>query len=597
LNFETNNLAVLYKQKKFKEALQLANNIIKTQPENHQVYNILGLIYLAQNFSDQACLHFKKAISLSSGIPDYQHNLAQAYCASNKVKTAKKLLIKIIKHNNQYIIAHNTLGSIYFDEKKYDQAIKSFKQAIKINENYIDAIFNLANTYKSMNKFSSAVKYYRQIYSRNNEDSEVKVTLVNLYLKLGDVEQALEVAQNDASCIYIIAVHTEGKSNLEKALQYIEECLRLDGASLQYKRLKATILRRMGNTSKALKILQETNYNADTDIQIKIFVEFELGKLHDKNKNYDEAFKHYNLANELNNQLNPIESVAASNFISHVDRVYENLSEEWLASWKADFSADLNRQPVFMVAFPRSGTTLLDQVLDGHSEFVVMEELPIIGDVIKEAIRITNKEYPDLLSSINNNTLKKLRNYYFKRVDEQFKYDKSKTLVDKLPLNIVELELIHLLFPQSRVILSMRHPYDVCLSNYMQHYAANEAMMNFNTLDGVSSTYDKVMRLWGKYLSLFPDLHTHVVHYEKLVDDMESEIKALTRFLEVDWQPEILNFHQHALSRKALNTPSYQQVTQPVYTSSRYRWKNYEKHIIDPFKILNRYVEEFGYEI
>lgn len=596
MNFETENLIALYRQNRLKEAYQLANRLTIAQPDNHQAFNVLGLVLLAGNENDKACISFKAAVKLSPKLVDYQFNLANAYIASLDAEKAKKILNKILKRDKKNVQAINSLGTINFNEQRYVVALDYFKQAIKINKNFLDAAYNIANTYSAMNEYSQAIKCFFEVYLKNKNDNEVKLRIVNLYLKKGDFDQAYEFSKNDAVCLFNIAAYTEAKSELEMSSQAIDECLNIEPENIKYKRLKATILRRKGELEKALSILRDVVYD-DVNIETKVFVEFELGKLHDKDKNYAEAFNHYKLANQFNNQINPVDSPAVTTFIEHLNSVYNTLTDGWYSSWKADLSSAVERQPLFMVGFPRSGTTLLDQILDGHSDFVVMEELPIIGDVILEAIRITGGQYPDLLSSINKNTQNKLRDFYFKRVDEQFKYDKSKILVDKLPLNIIEIEMIHLLFPSSKVILSMRHPFDVCLSNYMQHYSINGAMLTFNSLESTVITYDKVMRLWDKYIAVMPSLQAHVVCYEKLVDDIEVEVKALIEFLGVEWQPKILDFHLHALSRKSLNTPSYQQVTQSVYTTSRYRWKNYEKYIVDHFKFLNKYVQLFNYDI
>lgn len=599
MDFETKSLIALYQQNRFNEALSLASRIVLNQPENDQAYNIMGLVSLGLSDTEQALSCFNNAIKLNSRSLDYQLNLSLAYSSSDRLDKAVKVLNKIIKKNKKYYLAHNALGSVYFKEKKYEYAIDNFKKAIAIRDDYTEAIYNLANVLSLKGDFSSAINCYKKLYSKNTNDLEVKKTLVQLYLKLNNTEQALEISAGDAECVYLIAAYEEMQSSLDKANLYIDSCIEFNRDNLKYINLKATILRRMGDASEAIKVIENANYSIDvnTDIETKVCVEFELGKSHDKNKSYDEAFKHYQLANNLNNQINSIDSPKVTSFIKHLDIVNETLTEDWIGEWCIDYDYISPRPVLFMVAFPRSGTTLLDQVVDGHSEFAVMEELPIIGDVIKEAIKITGGQYPALLPKLNKNLLNRLRKYYFKRVDEQFSYDKRKMLVDKLPLNVIELEIIHLLFPQSKVILSMRHPYDVCLSNYMQHYSANEAMTNFNTLESTAATYHKVMRLWAKYIALFPCMQTHVVCYEKLVDDIETEVKALVDFLGVEWQSKMLDFHLHALTRRSLNTPSYQQVTQPVYTSSRYRWKNYENHIVNHFKCLNVYVEAFGYEV
>ena len=166
-------------------------------------------------------------------------------------------------------------------------------------------------------------------------------------------------------------------------------------------------------------------------------------------------------------------------------------------------------------------------------------------------------------------------------------------LIDKLPLNIIEIELVQRLFPESKIILSLRHPYDVCLSNFMQHFDLNDAMANFLTLEDTAHTYRQVMELWQKYTKVM-SISYKSIRYEDLVENTEDQAKALAEFLDLKWEPCMLNHTQHAKTRK-INTPSYQQVTEKIYTRSKYRWKNYEPYLKTISDDLKDLIESFGY--
>jgi hypothetical protein len=187
-----------------------------------------------------------------------------------------------------------------------------------------------------------------------------------------------------------------------------------------------------------------------------------------------------------------------------------------------------------------------------------------------------------------------LRERYFEAVDGYFSRDPGMLLVDKFPLNIRHIPLIVRLFPSARIILAMRHPCDVVLSNFMQNYRINNAMANFFTIEDSALAYQQVMALWQKSISLLP-VHYHTVKYESLVTDFNHEVGQLLEFLEVDWDDAVLAYDSHARKRGTIRTPSYQSVTEPIYQRAKYRWKRYQDQLQPVMKDLAPFIEAFGY--
>ena len=390
--------------------------------------------------------------------------------------------------------------------------------------------------------------------------------------------------------MYKLAQVYEKESLLDDANKWIIKACELDGTCDKYKYLHAVISRRLGKQELAFNILNNITMPTG-DLLLDQDIYFELGRVCDKRADYEMAFSSYSLANLTQSKTIKKDVIVKERFIAHVDKVTENLSSDWVARWKTcdEIPAD---NLVFMVAFPRSGTTLLDQLLDGHSKVQVMEEVPILGKIIAQIVS-SGHDYPVCIKKFNCKDIKKFRKYYFKETEKYIDLKPDSILVDKLPLNIVEIQLIQRLFPSSKIILSLRHPYDVCLSNFMQHFDLNDAMANFLTLEDTTRAYRKVMELWQKYINVLK-LSYHAVRYEDLVDDTELQARALIGFLGLDWEAAMLNHVNHAKKRR-LNTPSYQQVTQPIYNSSCYRWKNYEPYLSKLSVNLNELIESFGY--
>ena len=140
----------------------------------------------------------------------------------------------------------------------------------------------------------------------------------------------------------------------------------------------------------------------------------------------------------------------------------------------------------------------------------------------------------------------------------------------------------------------MRHPCDVVLSNFMQNYGMNAAMASFFSLKDTTFTYEQVMGLWLKYIQNF-QVNFQMIKYEMLLSDFNGETRRLLDFLEVDWDDDVVNYHQHAKNRGIINTPSYQSVTEPIYHHASYRWKRYEAYLNPYIKKLTPFINEFGY--
>jgi hypothetical protein len=249
---------------------------------------------------------------------------------------------------------------------------------------------------------------------------------------------------------------------------------------------------------------------------------------------------------------------------------------------------------VFLIGFPRSGTTLLDQILDAHPALHTMEEKPAI-DIVKQAVERLTGGYPDALASLTAEDTVKLRRVYFAEVARFMGGVPQGILVDKMPLNTIEVGLIHRLFPRARILLALRHPCDVVLSGFMQAFKPNAAMVHFGDLADTARFYASVMGLWRRYAEVLP-LEVLTTRYEDLVTDFEAETRRILAFLELPWDDSVLTYAERAKSR-AIATPSYHQVVQPIYARSVGRWRNYREQMADVLPLLRPFVDVFGYRI
>jgi hypothetical protein len=167
-------------------------------------------------------------------------------------------------------------------------------------------------------------------------------------------------------------------------------------------------------------------------------------------------------------------------------------------------------------------------------------------------------------------------------------------LIDKLPLNLVQIPFIQQLYPQAKFILALRHPLDTILSCWMQNFKLNPAMANMVELDRIVEFYCVAMETF-KICRAKYNLNVHQIKYEDLVESVSGETSTLLKFLDLNWEDQMENYQTTALKRGRIKTPSYSQVVQPIYKDAKYRWLNYEKHLKQYIEQVEPWIDEFGY--
>lgn len=323
-------------------------------------------------------------------------------------------------------------------------------------------------------------------------------------------------------------------------------------------------------------------------------VEFELGTVLDRLGRYDEAWAHFERGNEIAVQRAPSGAADPRLFLNTLNAYAGAVSDGWPARWTPLPEAE--PPAVFMVGFPRSGTTLLDQILDAHPDARVIEEQPVLSSVGAGFAALGEGTLAERLAALDGLEADRLRAEYRAKLarwagDEG---SRPRVVIDKMPLNIVYLPLALRLYPKARVILSLRHPCDCCLSCFMQSIRLNSAMASFTSMEGASSFYARVMALWQEIeRTLSPD---HIaVRYEDLVADTEGTARRVTGFLGLDWTDAVLDHTAHAKARGMIRTPSFRQVSEPIYTRAVGRWARYRDQMAPHLDALAPYAVDFGY--
>lgn len=549
-----------------------------------------------------------------------------------QLQIAERICREVLVVNPHVAAAIHLLGVIAYQRGEIDAAIELIDQAIVIDPQKSSYYNNLGNAYFSKNEHDAAVKYYRKALEYKPDDMEVNENLGNVLLLQGRREEAkacyhnvlkvkpdhalvckrladIHVKQKDldsAISYYMRAVEIkpdyyeaydylayalERSNRIEEAMRIITTRIEMDPDNPTTNLVFAKCESRSGSVENAITRLKKS-LNRDSGFHSQE-IHYELGRLYDQIQAHDLAFEHLSRANQLAEKT--IDKAKYNNdYFKEIECLSNQFSDAWVKSWTSH-PAENTGAPVFLVGFHRSGTTLLGQILDSHPLIETVIEEPTVMEMGKAAISNFPDGYPSGLSTMTMHEIKRLRKIYFDKLSEYVPFSSSKIIIDQMPLDIIRCGLIYRIFPNAKFIITLRHPYDVCLSCFMQNFNMNSATVNMTSLKDIAVLYSKVMDLWGKYIELLP-IQYHIIKYESVIADFEGEIQGLLDFLQVSWDDSILDFNLYAKKKGYISTPSYRQVTHKVYKNAMYRWTYYREHLAPIFEILKPYVEYFEYE-
>lgn len=489
------------------------------------------------------------------------------------------------------------LGATQYRLGRYPEAETSARRALKLAPHLAFAQHTLALALQGQGKLDDASALLEHALTQQPNSAETITNLARLREQQGRTQEAFELyhraldLQPDSA--YIQAKRAE---LLEKAGQVEEaEAILSRGLAREpghpiLNLVAARVDRRAGRHMQAVTRL-ENILNLPAAQESRAEIHLLLGQLHDRLGNTDKALPHLIEGKRRVALATDPKGHSRSRFLARIETASAWTSDD-LATPPSAVAQD--EAPIFLVGFPRSGTTLLEQILDSHPRLQTLEEKPM-AEVLEQAFLNLTGGGPDALANLSEPQLAHLRQVYWSEAERLLDRQPGTLLVDKLPLNIVRVPLLWRVFPEARFILALRHPCDVTLSCLMQNFGHNDAMAGLVSLDSIAQIYSRVMGSWLDYAAHLP-LHWHQVRYEDLITNLETEARSLLDFLGLGWDDAVLGHTRHAQERTLINTPSYHQVTQPIYQHARYRWKRYAEEFQPVMATLQPFIDRFGYQ-
>ena len=326
----------------------------------------------------------------------------------------------------------------------------------------------------------------------------------------------------------------------------------------------------------------------------RLRLQFERGRALDRLDRVAEAMAAFAAGNAWARQAWQRQNPGPNPFLAEVDACLAHARHGGLDRWPAlaPSAPDGEPDPIFVVGFPRSGTTLVEQALAGNSHLqVLMEAATAVR--MRDIVAAMPDGYPQAIGALDEFDRRYLRTAYFDAVAGACTRDRQRLLVDKMPLQMTRAALIARVFPRARWVFLARHPADACLSCFMQNFAPNPAMANFHTLADTVQLYVRTMALWELYRERL-GLVVHTVHYHRLVTDFDGQMAALCAFLGVPVEADQARFAERARSGRRIATPSYEQVSQPLHRGAIDRWQRYRTWLEPYLPRLQPFIDRYA---
>ena len=594
VEFRKNLARALIHLEQLKEAESVLQPIMASAP-TADVCFLWGMIIGQLGDLAGAIQSVQKAIEKVPNEPAYHFNLAELFRRNGDFELARQSLRKTLDIAPNHVDALNNLSGLQMAEGCFLEAMGSIQKLLEVNPRSLQAYCNLASLLGAAGDSGGAVTALRNALILQPDSARAKYQLVNMLVREGGLEEAERLVNELSQSVEIDevplkTVHArilERKGEIEAAWRIVESIASSHWTQPDVAVMRALLQEQRGDKENAVKTLEATLIsNVSASIE-GIGINFTLGQLYDSLGRYDEAFKAYQLGNEnrkktfliLGEPDQPKNDAAAQIKRLYAPEIYR----------KCPTSSLTTHVPVFIVGMPRSGTTLIEQILACHPDVSAAGELSAFQDLMSESYSSSRKSHAALQIQIDDpsngrNCLvpKEWDNISKAQLDEfgnkylsyiQKLGGQSQRITDKMPYNYFNVGIIAKVFPNAQIIHCQRDPLDTCLSCYFQNFAAgSHYAFDLQELGQQYREYLDIMSFWRDELKV-PVLE---LRYEELVVDPESNVRRVLEHCGLEWEPNCLKFHR---SERVVSTASYQQVRQPLYTKSVRRWTHYVSHL------------------
>ncbi len=498
---------------------------------------------------------------------------AFAHHRAGDLETAARSYRRILARTPRHAKALQLLGAVALQEGRDGEAVELLERSIALKPDDAQVQGNLGLVYEKQGRLEDAARCFARAATLEPDSAEAHLNLANILRKQDRLDaaaasyrRALALKPADPAAHLNLGATLQAQGRFDAAVAEYESAL---AAQPDFaKAYKALVMaRKVAGDDPVVARIEALLRRSPAHPERQIQCHFALGKCFDDIGDYDRAFEHYRAANTIKKRRLAFDGAA---FARETERIMATFGQAFFQAGAG--LGNPSERPVFVVGMPRSGTTLVEQILASHPGACGAGELPDMGWMIEDLPRRLGgaAPYPECAARIEPDLVADLSHAYLARLAERS--HEALRVIDKTPYNFRRLGFIWLLFPRARVIHCRREPLDVCLSCYFQDFASQPFASDLMDIALFYREYERLMAHWNTVLPL-PVLD---VRYEELVDDTEAVSRRIVEFCGLQWDPACLAFHGRD---RAVQTASLWQVRQPIYRTSVQRWRRYEKHL------------------
>ena len=538
LKKEVNYAVKLLTNGQINEALKIVEALIKKSPNVPLLYNIRGVCYQTIRELGNAIDDFSQATILKSDYAEAYCNLGVTYQEKGDLVSAVNAYKNAIDNDNNYPTAHNNLGKIFLASGEIDSSIEHLECAITLKSDFADAHNNLGSAFLRINKLNDAIKSYKKAIALKPDFAVANNNLGIAYLRTGDPKLASKFFEN---AITITPGYATAHHNLSGVKVYKEK-------------------------DKQVSLIESLLIENNLTQKERIYLNFALAKAYEDLGNHEELFKHLNEGNRIRKK-EMSNSIADSEEHNELIKLFFNSNN--INNIKLTYRDSLPIRPIFIVGMPRSGTSLVEQIISSHHEVYGAGEVNNFHNIIMPIIEkhAVNENY-----NLKNDEFALIRKQYSNSL-ERF-YANEKVITDKWILNFKTIGFILSAFPESKIVHLKRDARATCWSIY-KHYFSDEGNRWAYDYQDLARFYKSYVGLMDYWHNLFPG-KIYDISYEDLTSDQEKETRNLLRYCDLDWDENCLNFYTNT---RAVKTASAVQVRNKMYQGSSDVWRQYSEHL------------------
>lgn len=570
-----NNLGIArFDSNNFDEAIEAYRKAIELRPNFAEAHNNLGNALRRVGKFDEAMDAYQNALAHREKYPEAYNNMGTLLREIGKAEQAQHALSKALQQNPAYVDAYNNLAAIHFQEKRDVEALRQLTEALKLAPADKRSLILTARIQTRRANFVAAEQACRLALKSDPENAEALTVLGQVLHETDRYDEALETLQKAAELaprnpetlnFYGVALKSVGR--LEDARDQILRGLEINsGMYGAYANLNDLVdYSKEKDLFERIETIMESTADRQADYMLPLH--YAYAKALDDNGQHEKALEHYVAGGTLKRKQLEYNEPETLQFFEEVRKAFPAEIFE-----KRPYEGNPTTRPLFIVGMPRSGSTLVEQILASHAEVYGAGEVKYFSQALhKLRDRFPSlSRYPQMVQELKPNHFKLVADNYqqalFKNAGD------AKIVTDKLLTNYFFVGLLHLLFPHAHFINTRRDPVDSSLSAFTKLFKDDMPhSYDMGELGRYYRQYDALMKHWEKVL---PEGVLKVVEYENVVGNTEKEAKGIIEFLGLEWDDQVLEFHK---SKRPVKTASVAQVRKPIYKTAVKRWKKYGK--------------------